>query len=224
MYERLRELTKWWGIGRIATTAGGVLCVALGVWWVLRVPPPPIETTIAYATTSVAQLNGAVDSPQIVSPSQIRVHVAGEVKEPGVYQLVSTARVIDAMSAAGGPTALADVDVINLAAPLFDSAQIFVPRRGSGATRPTLPRPSPGVNAPPTAANASPVGGVSPRININTASLIDLDTLTGVGPSTAKAIIDYRLKNGPFAVVDDLLNVRGIGPAKLDAIREQVSL
>ena len=224
MYARLRQLVQWWGVSRIATTAGGVLCVALGAWWVLRVPPPPPESAIAFATTSVVSSGGTNNPGAAAIPTSIRVHVAGEVLRPGVYQLPGTARVVDAVDAAGGPTAHADVDVINLAAALFDAAQIFVPRRGSVVVRAPIPRPLPGVNAPPTPHASAPEGSSSTKININTASMSDLDTLSGVGPSTAKAIIDYRTKNGPFGSVEDLLNVRGIGPAKLDAMREQVTV
>ncbi len=224
MYARLRELVQWWGVGRIFTTAGGVLCVALGAWWVLRVPPPPPESKITFATTSVSPSGGSNNSGVAGNLTFIRVHIAGEVLRPGVYQLPGTARVVDAVDAAGGPTALADVDVINLAAALFDAAQVFVPRRGSVVSRAPIPRPMPGVNAPPSPNANTPEGASSTRININTATMSDLDTLSGVGPSTAKAIIDYRTKNGPFGSVDDLLNVRGIGPAKLDAMREQVTV
>jgi competence protein ComEA len=198
--------------------------MALGAWWVLRVPPPPPESTIVFATTSVVSSGGSNNSGVGAIPTFIRVHVAGEVLRPGVYQLPGTARVVDAVDAAGGPTALADVDVINLAAALFDAAQVFVPRRGSVGTRASIPRPLPGVNAPPSPNANTPEGASSVRVNINTASMSDLDTLSGVGPSTAKAIIDYRTKNGPFGSIEDLLNVRGIGPAKLDAMREQVTV
>ena len=109
--------------------------MALGAWWVLRVPPPPPESAIAFATTSVVS-SGGTNNPGVAAiPTFIRVHVAGEVLRPGVYQLPGTARVVDAVDAAGGPTAHADVDVINLAAALFDAAQIFVPRRGSVVVR-----------------------------------------------------------------------------------------
>jgi competence protein ComEA len=198
--------------------------MALGAWWVLRVPPPPPESTIVFATTSVVSSGGSNNSGVAAIPTFIRVHVAGEVLRPGVYQLPGTARVVDAVDAAGGPTALADVDVINLAAALFDAAQVFVPRRGSVGTRAPIPRPLPGVNVPPSPNANTPEGASSVRVNINTASMSDLDTLSGVGPSTAKAIIDYRTKNGPFGSIEDLLNVRGIGPAKLDAMREQVTV
>jgi competence protein ComEA len=198
--------------------------MALGAWWVLRVPPPPPESTIVFATTSVVSSGGSNNSGVGAIPTFIRVHVAGEVLRPGVYQLPGTARVVDAVDAAGGPTALADVDVINLAAALFDAAQVFVPRRGSVGTRAPIPRPLPGVNAPPSPNANTPEGASSARVNINTASMSDLDTLSGVGPSTAKAIIEYRTKNGPFGSIEDLLNVRGIGPAKLDAMREQVTV
>jgi len=214
VYARLRQLVQWWGISRIVSTAGGVFCVALGAWWVLRVPPPPPESAIVFATTSVVAPGGSNNLGVTANPVFIRVHVAGEVLRPGVYQLPGTARVVDAV----------DVDVINLAAALFDTAQIFVPRRGSAIPRAPIPRPLPGVNAPSSPNVNTPEGASSTRININTASMSDLDTLSGVGPSTAKAIIDYRTKNGPFGSIEDLLNVRGIGPAKLDAMREQVTV
>ena len=169
--------------------------MALGAWWVLRVTPPPPESTIIYATTSVSPSGGSNNSGAAGNPIFIRVHIAGEVLRPGVYQLPGTARVVDALDAAGGPTALADVDVINLAAAIFDAVQIFVPRRGSVVSRAPIPRPTPGVNAPQSPNANTPEGASSTRININTATMSDLDTLSGVGPSTAKAIIDYLTKN-----------------------------
>ncbi len=158
------------------------------------------------------------------------VYVSGEVVKPGVYVLLATARVIDALQAAGGATNHADLVVVNLAAPLVDAAQVFIPRMGS-TPRVTLPRPHAGINLPIAGgsdgaiAGAGAVGsGTSAAgiVDINSATLFDLDALPGVGPSTAQAIIDYRVANGPYASVDDLLNVRGIGPSKLAAMRARV--
>ena len=154
------------------------------------------------------------------------VYVSGEVVKPGVFVLIATARVIDALQAAGGPTNQADLVVVNLAAPLVDAAQVFIPRMGS-TPRVTMPRPHAGINLPiaggsggaGASGSATSAAGV---VDINSATLADLDALPGVGPSTAQAIIDYRVANGPYASVDDLLNVRGIGPSKLAAMRARV--
>jgi competence protein ComEA len=154
------------------------------------------------------------------------VYVSGEVVKPGVYVLTSAARVIDALLAAGGATNQADLVVVNLAAPLVDAAQVFIPRIGT-TPRVTLPRPHAGINLPTSGAGAGAGAGggatsAAGIVDINIATLSDLDALPGVGPSTAQAIIDYRVANGPYASIEDLLNVRGIGPSKLAAMRARV--
>jgi competence protein ComEA len=160
------------------------------------------------------------------------VHVTGAVRSPGVFRLASDARVVDAVAAAGGTTPLADTVAVNFAATLVDGAQVFIPLRGR-ATTTTTPRPKPGVNPPPTPTMPTPVGTPTPPagstssgpiVNLNTASLTELDSLPGIGPSTAQAIIDYRVVKGRFKSVEDLLNVRGIGEAKLAAIRSRVGV
>jgi competence protein ComEA len=158
------------------------------------------------------------------------VYVSGEVVKPGVYVLTSAARVIDALLAAGGATNQADLVVVNLAAPLVDAAQVFIPRIGT-TPRVTLPRPHAGINLPTSGtsagagAGAGAGGGATSAagiVDINIATLSDLDALPGVGPSTAQAIIDYRVANGPYASIEGLLNVRGIGPSKFAAMRARV--
>ena len=201
--------------------------MVVGVWWVVRVPPPPPEASIPFATTSVASNTIASNTDAlsaISSSANITVYVSGEVVKPGVYMLLATARVIDALQAAGGATNHADLVVVNLAAPLVDAAQVFIPRIGS-TPRATLPRPHAGINLPATGTSGGVSGSATSAagiVDINSATLSDLDALPGVGPSTAQAIIDYRVANGPYASVDDLLNVRGIGPSKLAAMRTRV--
>ena len=200
-----------------------------GVWWVVRVPPPPPEASIPFATTSVASNTIASNtdaSSALPTGANITVYVSGEVVKPGVYVLLATSRVIDALQAAGGATNQADLVVVNLAAPLVDAAQVFIPRIGS-TPRVTLPRPHAGINLPIAGGSGGAgVGGGATSaagiVDINSATLSDLDALPGVGPSTAQAIIDYRTANGPYVSVDDLLNVRGIGPSKLAAMRARV--
>ena len=221
----LTDFIQWIGFSRILASGFGVVVMVVGVWWVVRVPPPPPEASIPFATTSVvsniiASNTGATST--ISSSANITVYVSGEVVKPGVYVLLATARVIDALQAAGGATSSADLVVVNLAAPLVDAAQVFIPRMGS-TPRVTLPRPHAGINLP-IAGGSSGAGVTSAAgiVDINSATLFDLDALPGVGPSTAQAIIDYRVANGPYASVDDLLNVRGIGPSKLAAMRARV--
>ena len=172
-------------------------------------------------------------SPVSLPPSALLVvHVTGAVRSPGVFRLAADARVVDAVAAAGGTTPMADTVAVNFAATLVDGAQVFIPLRGRTTTT-TLQRPKPGVNVPPAPIVTAPLPVASPStgtapsgavVNLNTASLAELDSLPGIGPSTAQAIIDYRVVKGRFKTVEDLLNVRGIGQAKLAAIRSRVSV
>ena len=222
MPRSLTDFIHWIGFSRILASAFGVVVMVVGVWWVVRVPPPPPEASIPFATTSV--VSNPIASSALPTSTNITVYVSGEVVKPGVYVLLATARVIDALQAAGGATNKADLVVVNLAAPLVDAAQVFIPRMGS-TPRVTLPRPHAGINLP-IAGGSGGAGGsatfAAGIVDINSATLSDLDALPGVGPSTAQAIIDYRVANGPYASVDDLLNVRGIGPSKLAAMRARV--
>jgi len=220
VHQRLIEQLQWFGFRRIISTAVAVVIVAVGAWWVVRVPPAPVESSISFTATSLTG-GVAVSMPTSALASvNIVVHVAGEVKNPGVYTLSNSARMIDAVLAAGGATARADLEVINLATPLIDSSQIYVPTKGS-AERPVFARPQPGMNGVQSTQSSPDSGGV---VNINRASVTELDALPGIGPSTAQAIVDYRTTNGPFGSPEDLLNVKGIGPAKFDAMRKLVGV
>jgi competence protein ComEA len=209
-------------MGRVVATSVGVAIVAVGAWWIMRMPPPPIELSIPFAaSTTVNSVNSSSSSQTVTSstiPLTILVDVAGEVIHPGVVVIAGGSRVIDALNAAGGPTSRADLDVVNLAAALVDGAQVYVPKHGE-TTKRAVTRPIPGVNLPPQSIGSSTPGqAVTEPVDLNSATEQQLDTLPGVGPSTARAIITYRLQHGPFARVEDLLNVRGIGPAKFEAL------
>lgn len=156
-------------------------------------------------------LNAATDLPSpapTVTPRPLRVYVNGAVQRPDVYLLPPDSIVKDALLAAGGAAPDADLDRINLAQPLGDGQQIYVPRWG--ATDPPLP-PA-----------AERMGG-SLRVNINTADTTLLESLPGIGPSLAERIVAYRQANGPFTTVEDIVQVPGIGPATLDKIRELIT-
>jgi competence protein ComEA len=159
-------------------------------------------------------------------PAELVVHVAGAVAAPGVQRLPGGSRVVDAVEAAGGATAEADVGRINLAVPLQDGQQIYVPRVGESP-----PAPPPGSSSASAGAGAGPgtgsgggPGSAAQLVDLNTASADELDTLPGVGPATSSAIIAHREQNGPFTSVDQLLDVRGIGEAKLEQLRPLVTV
>ena len=143
------------------------------------------------------------------------VHVAGAVREPGVYRLAAGARVQDAVRRAGGPRRGADINAINLAATVADGQQIVVPSRASVLSGAPRAAAGPGTGA------TGPEGGGAP-ISLNSATAEQLDTLDGVGPATARKIIDWRTRHGGFRSVADLSQVPGIGPKKLAALRDKV--
>ena len=139
----------------------------------------------------------------------LSVHVAGAAERPGVYRLPRGSNVSDALDAAGGPATDADLDRINLAANLEDGQRVFIPKMavtGSSTGEPVNP------------------SQIDPDLlmNINTASASELELLPGIGPSLAKEIIEYRASHGLFNTADDLLTVSGIGPAKVDLIRDLI--
>ncbi len=144
------------------------------------------------------------------SHSRVVVHVVGAVRRPGLYALRDGARIADAVQRAGGTTRKADLEAINLAAPVEDGLQVVVPQR--------LP-PAPAVGGPALPGGATTQGPV----HLNTASLEQLDGLPGVGPVTAQKILDWRQAHGAFTSVDDLDAIPGIGPARLGQLRDLVA-
>ncbi len=173
--------------------------------------PAPASTsftdgTNARTTTTLAATGVVVD-------------VVGAVRHGGVVRLHAGARVVDAIAAAGGATADADVTPLNLAAVLVDGARVAVPRLGAAA--PAVD-PTAVSGAPDSGAGGEPTPGAP--VDLNTATAAQLDTLPGVGPATATAIINDRTANGPFKSVNDLGRVRGIGNAKLDQLRPLVTV
>lgn len=145
---------------------------------------------------------------------EVYVDVDGAVVSPGVYRLKDGARVSQAIDAAGGLTAEADVTGLNRASKVADGQKIYVPKVGEQQTV------AADGGADGGAVLASGANDVAGLVNINTASVAELQTLSGIGPSMAQSIIDERSKNGPFASVDDLMRVSGIGEKKLAKIKD----
>lgn len=207
----LRDLLHWIGVGRVLGTIAVVPVIGFGVYLLVRTPPSPTEATIAYATTSPSAATATV----LTQPARERVlvHVAGHVLSPGVYALEEGQRIVDAIRAAGGAQAIADLDAINLALVVGDGDQVYVPAIGEVQLSAAVGRVGSG----------SP--GVDPvfPVNINTADAATLEELPGIGPSTAAAIIGHRDKIGSFSSPADLLDVPGIGSAKFEALKELVT-
>ncbi len=151
---------------------------------------------------------------------EVVVHVAGEVNSPGVYRLAQGSRVMDAIELAGGATADANLDVLNLAERVRDAQQVYVQSKSAQVTTPVSGPASSYTSSSSSSSTKSPIG----MININTAGIAELDRLPGVGPVTAQKIIDYRKQIGRFTSVDQLIEVSGIGPKKMEQMRPYVTL
>ncbi len=216
--------------------ASVVLAGLLGYGWGRGEPTHPVQT----ASLSAGGLAEVVDlsqppqpeahsakpfEPVVVenSPSEtLVVHVAGAVKKSGVYRLAPNSRVADAIEQAGGATANADLDALNLAEPLVDGQKIHVPRKGE--------TPPPNTTAHKPAASPAPrtetpqATTVRFPIDLNTATPEQLEAIPGIGPVLAQRIVEYRKMHGKFQSVDDLLEVHGIGRKRLENMRPYVTV
>ncbi len=154
----------------------------------------------------------------------VAVHVIGAVPRPGLYEFPEGARVQDAIDAAGGLLTSANIDAVNLAALLVDGEQLTIPYK-SGEEPVAGTDTSTGPDLPNSNTNDSDSSGSEnpDLININTASLEELDSLPGIGPTTAQRIIDYRNTNGPFTTIDEIMDVSGIGPSTYDEIKDLIT-
>jgi competence protein ComEA len=185
--------------GYVAMTLGYAIILA-GVLF-LRSPrsdetPIEIHSPTAAPTATVAP---------------IRVHISGAVRNPGVFELPGGSRVQEAVEAAGGVTEEADLDRINLAAWVNDGQRVHVPTKGE-----TDP---PAANL--DAGTSTGLAGTG-KININTATAEQLDTLPGIGPAYAERIIRYRQEQGPFESIEQIMEVRGIGQVCFEDVKDMI--
>jgi competence protein ComEA len=196
-----------------ARLVGGAIALALAVaagLWLTRPAEAPPELSLPFASTAAS--SGAPPSASTTAPAEVVVDVGGAVLRPGVLHLPAGSRVVDAIDAAGGLAPDADGARVNRAAPLADGQQVYVPRAGE-------PMPA-GVAGAGGGAASAPSG----PLDLNTADEVALDALPGIGPATARAIVDHRREIGRFTTVDQLLDVRGIGAAKLEQLRPLVTV
>ncbi len=219
-WKRRVESVSW----RAVAGAAAIALVAVGGCLALRSEERAAAIVLPRASP-VPPVASAPASPEPLD-AEIVVHAAGAVARPGVYRLAPTARVVDLLEAAGGPDAAADLSGINLAAPLADGARVHFPRPGEDP-----PAEVAIVEAPPGdlgagsnvgagfGAEASPV-----LVDLNEAGAAELESLPGIGPVTAAAIISHRQREGPFRSVESLQEVTGIGPVKLSRIEDLVTV
>jgi competence protein ComEA len=235
---RARVGARWLVAGLVGIVAGGWMVLAL-----LQGGGPQVDPVIPLATATVSNdavpppddpASGPPDAPGGIGDDPngdksddvgvITAHVAGAVAQPGVHSLRSGARIADLVAAAGGETPDADLDRVNLAALVPDGARVWVPRRGE-AQPPEVLDPVVGFPVPTAGgggSEASPPGTGGGRISLNRADATELEALPGIGPATAAAIVAHRAQHGPFPSVEALEAVRGIGPSKMEALRDLV--
>ncbi|PSL00965.1 competence protein ComEA [Murinocardiopsis flavida] len=213
-------------IGRAGLGALLGVCVIAALatgWFLLQSRPEPHAAPEPRAGSAPPPVPGASPSgpPQQRPSGKVVVHVGGDVESPGIVTLPAGSRVSDAIKAAGGLLPDADPGLLNLARPVVDGEQILV-----GAT----PSPAPGAPGAPGGAAPAPSGAPvpgaapSPLIDLNTATLEQLDTLPGVGPVLAERILDFRTENGGFRSIEQLQDVSGIGEKRFADLRDLVSV
>lgn len=189
---------------------GAILAIA-GMTLAQRPEPPAIEIIPPQPSPTAAPS---------ATPGSLRVYVTGAVNAPAVVEVPVGSIVADVVRAAGDFSEDAATELINLALPVSDGMQVHVPSLLSENERTVSPAWQLATPAMLTAGAASE----TPLVNINTADLTALDTLPGVGPATAQAIVDFRDTNGPFGAIEEIMEVSGIGPAKYEQMKELITV
>lgn len=204
-FDECKEKWESWSLAVKGSVIGGVLLLLVGVGGLLPKKEEAVEESEAVVTTVMAEKTEESTTLEAV----IFVDIKGAVKKPGVYQMKAGDRVKDAIDAAGGLTAEADSQKVNLAQRVEDQMVIVVPKVGEEAEA---------IPAGVTSKETSKEG----KVNINTATVEELKTLKGVGEKKAEAIIEYRKKNGSFKTKEDLMKVRGIGKKLFESFEERI--
>nr|WP_310326570.1 helix-hairpin-helix domain-containing protein [Priestia megaterium] len=200
----------------------GCVCLAVGLaFYIYRTggekPESSLQTSDMIKAESSATKKEGESSDQAISSQDspfVMVDIKGAVQKPGVYQLPKDARVKDALAQAGGATKEADLRQLNLASKLQDEMAVYIPAAGE-----EIPPSS-----PVSSISSSGTSNDQPLVNINTANTDELQTLNGIGPSKASAIVSYREENGLFQTVEDLGQVSGIGEKSLEKIKAQITV
>jgi len=223
---------------RVGAAVLACVAIAAGVAWFRAGVAPSASASAAHVPVTPRAPVGARSSSSSEPPTStgvgststttgaIVVDVVGAVREPGVVSLPASARVIDAIRAAGGATAGADLSRLNLAAKLSDGARVAVPELGAPAPPidPAAVSAAASGGDPSSSSLGDPTGGSAAVVDVNTATADQLEVLPGIGPTLAGAIVQERERNGPFRSIDDLTRVPGIGDGRLSQLRDRVSI
>jgi competence protein ComEA len=199
---------------RIGVGAATVLLIGAFATAVLVGMLAPRGDSDRVPSVTVTPGDSAPTAPPTPATAVLYVHVLGAVARPGLYTLPSGSRVVDAVGAAGGMADDAEQSGVNLARPLTDGEQLVVPHVGDPAQSGTAP----GV------AGGAPSAATGAKVNLNTATEDQLDTLPRVGPAMAAKILAWRTQNGRFTSIDDLMNVSGIGQKTFDGLKDLVTV
>ncbi|SDI56307.1 helix-hairpin-helix domain-containing protein [Streptococcus equinus] len=211
----------------VASVLGTVLVmlVMFFAWSSMESHKAEVQNDLPALSTSFSTSGGETSQPKTAKSSsksesdKIFVDIKGAVRKEGVYELTSGSRVTDVVKLAGGFTDDADKKSVNLAEKVADEAVIYVARVGEEVTPASTPS-----QAKNTAASGAQQDADSAQINLNTATLEELQTISGIGAKRAQDIIDYRDNNGGFSSVDDLKNVSGIGEKTLEKLKAEVTV
>jgi competence protein ComEA len=221
--ERLRALR---GDARVGAAVLACVAIAAGVaWFRAGISPSAPKAAAALSSTGTSRAEPPTTDLAVTTTTgaaAIVIDVVGAVRAPGVVSLAASARVIDAIRAAGGATPRADLARLNLAAKLADGTRIAVPIIGQPP--PPLDPAALSGSADPGVGDPSAAGGSDTPINVNTATADQLEVLPGIGPTLAAAIVQERERNGAFRSIDDLNRVPGIGPGRLSQLHDLVSV
>ena len=162
----------------------------------------------------VSESSNTKEEVTLEEKAKIKIYITGEVVSPGVYELEENSRVEDAIHAAGGLTEKAVLTNVNLAYVLEDAAKIYIPNSNDDEDTGIIS----------SEISSSTPSNKNQKININKANAQDLESVPGIGPSTAEKIVTYRNENGKFSSIDDLKNVTGIGEKKFESIKDYISV
>lgn len=232
----MQQISEWWlGLTRqrqLMVGGGLALLVGIGLlgWWLSRPAPAALPATVPVTQTSASHVAssrpavGASGASQVSShDTHVFVDVQGAVAHPGLYQFTPEMRVADAIKAAGGLTAKADRQQVNLASRLTDQQQLTIPQKGEHATSAAASATAPSTAKPAGAGSTSAKDGATAVVNLNTATVSDLTQLTGIGEKKAQKIVDYRTAHGSFQTVKDLAPVPGFGEKTVANLQDQLT-
>ena len=209
----------------VAIGVAVIVCLVAGFGVARLVQAGDEAAFVIESSSSSSSQDGQAPDEEATPPASVVVYVSGAVTTPGLVEIPEGSRVGDALTAAGGFDETADSSALNLARVVEDGEQIDVPTREERSAQESAATAGPGSGAPSGSSASSPASSkTNGLVNINTATQAELESLPGVGPSTAQKIIDDRTANGPFKKKEDLKRVSGIGEKKYASLESNITV